>query len=78
MDSQHRHELQQNDLALGLQKLNRFLEKYGNRISIGICVATALLVGWILWQRSNKAREQVAWSQLSAASSPDDLADVWK
>jgi hypothetical protein len=78
MDSQHRHELQQNDLALLLQKLNRFLEKHGNRISIGICLATILLVGWILWQRNVKAREQVAWSQLSGSSSPDDLADVWK
>lgn len=78
MDNQHRHELQQNDLALGLQKLNRFLEKYGNRISIGICVATALLVGWILWRNAARGRDQVAWSQLSAASSPDDLADVWK
>jgi len=78
MDNQQRHELQQNDLALLLQKLNRFLEKHGNRISIGICVATALLVGWILWQRNLKARDQVAWSQLSGASSPDDLEDVWK
>jgi hypothetical protein len=78
MDSQHRHELQQNDLSVLLQKLNRFLEKHGNRISIGICLATALLVGWILWQRNVKAREQVAWSQLSGSSSPDDLEDVWK
>jgi hypothetical protein len=78
MDSQHRHELQQNDFSLLLQKLNRFLEKHGNRISIGICLATALLVGWILWQRNVKAREQVAWSQLSGSASPDDLEDVWK
>ena len=65
-------------LSLLLQKLNRFLEKHGNRISIGICLLTALLVGWILWQRNVKAREQVAWSQLSGSSSPDDLEDVWK
>lgn len=77
MDSQHRHELQHNELEKLLVRLNQFLEKHGNKISIGICVVTAVLVGSILWYRNSKAQENAAWALLNSASGPDDLVEVW-
>lgn len=61
-----------------LLRLNSFLEKHGNRISIGICVVAALAVAGILYQRSVKAKEQGAWAQLAVSSgNVEDLGDVW-
>jgi hypothetical protein len=78
MKSEHRHELQTNELSKFADKVGVFFTVHGNRIVIGICVfalAASLLIYMV---RSNHAREAAAWRDLANSSKADDFADVAK
>src|SRR5262245_26115611 len=80
MKSEHRHELQTNELGKFTEKLGSFLEVHGNRLMIGICIASLVASGLIYWIRTQRNSEATAWRELSraiASNDPQDLKDVW-
>ena len=85
MKSEHRHDLQTNELGKIADKLASFIEVYGNRLMIGICVVALLASAGIFWWRSRTAAETAAWRDLSAAlatnnttNQPEYFFDVWE
>jgi hypothetical protein len=80
MKSEHRHELQTNELGKFTEKLGSFLEVHGNRLMIGICVVSLVASGIIYWVRTTRNTDAAAWRELSsaiAANKADDFKDVW-
>jgi hypothetical protein len=81
MKSEHRHELQTNELGKVTEKLGSFLEIHGNRLMIGICVASLAASVVIYWVRTKHNDEAAAWRELSTAfatNKAEDFYDVWE
>jgi hypothetical protein len=81
MKSEHRHELQTNDLGKFAEKAAVYIDRHGNRLMIGICVTALVLAGGIFWWRTESAGRTAAWTELSMAISngkPDVLHTVWE
>jgi hypothetical protein len=81
MKGEHRHELQTNELGKFTEKVGGFLEIHGNRLMIGVCVASLVASLIIYWVRKQNNAEASAWRELSAAmasTKPDDFYDVWE
>jgi hypothetical protein len=80
MKSEHRHDLQTNELGKFAEKAAIYIDRHGNRLMIGICVAALALSGGIFWWRTESGNKLAAWSDLSTAIStgkPELLHDVW-
>jgi hypothetical protein len=80
MKSEHRHELQTNELGKIAEKLTAFMEVHGNRLMIGVCVASLLASAVIYWVRTRRNSEAAAWRELAGAlavNRADDFYDVW-
>lgn len=76
MKSEHRHELQTNDLSRAMANVAPFLEEYGNRILLGI-VAVCLIAGAaIWWARSSNASAAMGWTELVAARTAEDFGNI--
>lgn len=76
MDSEHRHELAENDLARLLQT---WKEDYGQHLGIIAAAAIAVVVVFIgisVVRGQSSSANQEAWKQLSAASIPENYASV--
>lgn len=82
MKSQHRHELQTNELGRVADKvahdLGGFFERYGNKIMIGICAVSLLASLAIYKVRSNRSSESAAWRDLAFSRKPEEFRDVWE
>jgi hypothetical protein len=81
MKSEHRHELQTNELGKVAEKFWAFLELHGNRLMIGICVASLAASGVIYWVRTKRNDEAAAWREMSSAfatNKAEDFFDVWE
>jgi hypothetical protein len=81
MKSEHRHELQTNELGKYAEKLAIFIDVHGNRLMIGVCLACLPLAGIIYWYRTTTNNEAAAWRDFAAAVSnnkADDFLDVWE
>jgi hypothetical protein len=81
MKSEHRHDLQTNELGKIAQKVGHFFELHGNRFLIGLCAVSLLSVIAIMTINSKKSRNASAWRDLADAEStqrPDDFARVWE
>lgn len=78
MKSEHRHELQTNELGKAVEKLGVFLDVHGNRLMIGVCAVCLVAAGLIYWTRTRSAGEAAAWRELSSANKPEDYYDVWQ
>lgn len=80
MDSEHRHELAQNDLEKYGKKLyeqyNTYMEENGNRVLLYACVGMLTVAVLVWYVRSSRATNAEGWAQLSAVSSAEDLASV--
>jgi hypothetical protein len=76
MKSDHRHELQTNELAKYLDKIVAVVNAHGNAITVGICVVTLLLVVGIFWYRSIDDMAARSWAALDLARTPEDMQDV--
>ncbi len=76
MDSQHRHELEQNDLASALSDIKGFWAKWGTIIMlvIAIVAVTVMLINLTRTWRLNAV--EGAWGDLAGATSPDVLEAV--
>jgi hypothetical protein len=82
MKSQHRHDLQTNELGKVADKVatsfGGFFELHGNRIMIGFCVVSLAAAGLIYKYKLDQAHEAAAWRDLSKASRAEDYAGVWE
>ncbi len=76
MDSQHRHELEQNDLAEALSGFGKWWSKWGNAVLLVVlAAAVSFTVYRYLSVRAIDAHER-AWFDLAAETSPQALQDV--
>jgi hypothetical protein len=81
MDSQHRHELQQNDLRKLTDKALPFAEKYALHI-VGVVVALLVVVGGVFfWFNQSNAANASGWSQFDRVlhkpkASAGDFAEI--
>jgi hypothetical protein len=81
MKSEHRHELQTNDLGKFAEKAAVFIDVHGNRLMIGVCLACLPLAGLIYYLRSESNAQAAAWRDFSAAISAgkaEDFHAVWQ
>lgn len=81
MKSEHRHELQTNELGKFAEKAAVFIDVHGNRLMIGVCLACLPLAGLIYYLRSESNAQAAAWRDFSAAISvgkADDFHAVWQ
>jgi hypothetical protein len=82
MKSEHRHDLQTNELGKVADKVatsvGGFFEIHGNRIMVGFCVVSLIAAGLIYKFKLDRAHEAAAWRDLSKASRAEDYAGVWE
>lgn len=81
MKSEHRHELQTNDLGKFAEKAAVFIDVHGNRLMIGVCLACLPLAGFIYWWRSDTNAQAAAWRDFSAAinaGTATEFHGVWQ
>ena len=76
MDSEHRHELNENDLANFLTHFGQFWAKYGNGILAVLAIAALGFAGWRWASNSRTAAHESAWTDLATATSPESLRQV--
>jgi hypothetical protein len=80
MKSEHRHDLQTNELGKITEKLGSFMEVHGNRLMIGVCVVSLAASVAIYWVRTQRNSEASAWREMSTAiatGKAEDFYDVW-
>lgn len=77
MKSEHRHELQTNELGRVADQVGVFFQTNGNKLMMWVCAASLVLAAGIYWYRSSNVAESSAWAQYSSARNADDYADVW-
>ncbi|GIX04812.1 MAG: hypothetical protein KatS3mg114_0681 [Planctomycetaceae bacterium] len=79
MKSEHRHELQQNELDKMVRRLKPWLERYAKHVVGSILVllvlAAAILIG-LSWSQQTSAAGWVKLSRLGASETQDQLAPV--
>jgi hypothetical protein len=78
MKSEHRHELQTNELGRYADQTVAFFQEHGNKVMMWVCAASLVLAAGIYWRRSSNVTESSAWSQYSTARNADEYSDVWK
>ncbi len=81
MDSQHRHELQQNDLRKLTDKALPFAEKYALHIVGGVIALAVIAVGVFFWINQSSAANATGWSQFDRVlhkpkASAGDFAEI--
>ncbi len=67
MDSEHRHQLQKNDLAQASMKMASFFEVHGTKIVGAIAVLVVAAIIWAVWANSANDSQVEAWTALSTA-----------
>ena len=80
MKSEHRHELQTNELGKVVERLGSFMESHGNRLMIAVFVLGLAAAVAIFWYRRESSKRTVAWQEFEIAArvnKPDAYHDVW-
>jgi hypothetical protein len=80
MKSEHRHDLQTNELGKITEKVGSFMEVHGNRLMIGVCVVSLAASVAIYWFRTQRNADAAAWREMSTAiatGKAEDFYDVW-
>lgn len=76
MDSEQRHELQENDLRHFLFHFNEWWKKHGTLMLLAILIVVAIVTGG-RWYLGKDARErETAWGDFAGTTSPEGLQDV--
>lgn len=73
MKSEHRHELQTNELSKVTDHVGKFFEEYGVYVLIGVVVVAAVALGAFWWVSSSRSAAAEAWQSMIDADSPEDL-----
>ena len=76
MDSEHRHELQENDLRESLSNWRELWSKYGTPITVAVLVVVVAFAGYRLYGTYTSSKREAAWQELAQTSSPEGLAQV--
>ncbi len=76
MKSEHRHELQTNDLSKLTQKGARFVEEHALKITIIICVIAVAVAAYRIFSTRSFASQSTAWYEFSNARTADDFLAV--
>ncbi|WP_278469226.1 tetratricopeptide repeat protein [Gimesia maris] len=77
MKSEHRHELQTNDLGKLVHQAEPYLETYGVKALVIGGVLLVLVIGYSAWKTSQTSQEAEAWTRLAAANSTEDFENVY-
>lgn len=72
MNSERRHELQQNELAAYLERLNKALDPYKYFVVCGVAVVFCLLIGWGFFSSTTEGKRSDATLGLINASAARD------
>lgn len=76
MDSEHRHELQENDLRESLSNWRELWSQYGTPITVVLLVVAIGFGGYRLYGMYTSSKREAAWQELAQTSSPEGLAQV--
>lgn len=76
MKSEHRHDLQTNDLSKLLVQAEPFLEKYGRKIAVAVGAVLVISIGYSIWSSIQSSKETEAWTRLAAATATADFENV--
>ena len=76
MNTEERHNLQQNDLAVQTAKARGFAEKHGFTLLLVAAAAVVLLVVASLWSSHSESTAAAGWADLFEARDEAELADV--
>lgn len=79
MKSDHRHELQQNELGKLTRKLLPWFEQYGMQVVWGLAVVLVVVGVALWWTTTSSQAGSAGWTKLAKLSgqeTPDELADV--
>ena len=76
MDSEHRHELQENDLRESLSNWREAWSKYGTPITVALLLFAIVFGGYRLYDMYTSSKREAAWRELAETSSPEGLARV--
>lgn len=76
MDSQHRHELEQNDLQEFLAHFKQWWAKHGQSVMIIITVCVVAFAGYRLYRSSQVREHDAAWMDLATSTSPFSYSEV--
>jgi len=71
MDSDHRHDLKENDLEHFLANFGDWWKKYGSTLLLWVLLIALVLVGWNLWHSIRSGAHNNAWDDLAGTTSPD-------
>ena len=72
MSSERRHQLEHNELAVWLAKVNKAIEPYSKLIAVGIIVLVVVLVSWSFLSSEGLAKRSDATLQLIQAANKGD------
>ncbi|MDZ4684994.1 MAG: hypothetical protein SH850_07875, partial [Planctomycetaceae bacterium] len=76
MDSQHRHQLQQNDLGQIALHAKPWLEQHGTKLIAAIVGVVIVVIAASVWLNSRTEARSEAWTRLSIARSVDEYGKV--
>lgn len=76
MKSEHRHDLQTNDLSKMLVHAEPFLEKYGVKTLVTAGIIFVLVIVYLSWSSSQANRAAEGWTRLAACNSTADFKAV--
>lgn len=76
MKSEHRHDLQTNDLSKLMVQAEPFVEKYGVKAVVAAGVIFVLVLGYLTWSSNRTGQEAEGWTRLAACTSTADFETV--
>lgn len=76
MKSEHRHELQQNELRKLTMQVQPWLAQHGLQLVVGAAVVIAVIVGVAWWTTSRGAAGSAGWTSVATAQSSEEFAAV--
>lgn len=76
MDSQHRHQLQQNDLGQIALQAKPWLEQHGTKLIVAVTVLVVAVIGASVWVNARSHTRSEAWTKLAGAQTVDEFGKV--
>ena len=70
MDTEHRHELKENDLAQFLANFGQWWSRHGFKSLLIVLVVLVIAVGWRVVRAKARQSQEQTWAELATTSSP--------
>lgn len=71
MDSEHRHELKENDLEHFLSNFGEWWKKYGSTLLLWVLLIALVIVGFNLYGNVRSSSHDAAWDDLALTTNPE-------